>query len=233
MIISSVLKYRINNGPAMFDAFTDGNLETEAAKVPGANLNDFIVLCHLSEFFEGYSDWYGVMPYRGGAQNGERVTLGMLEEGDEVFLGIPPHPQDSLSVVGFSPSSLRARLSQYGIDINDPEGWPDLIEGKSISEIEALLRAQLLDSYTVGISISETPITLKIARCDEEDLDLLALDKGASYTDAFDLVKDSLIGNVDTLNQQGFSQARYIADGDYIEFVSHGSIIFEYDAGAT
>ena len=232
MIISSVLKYRINNGPAMFDAFTDGNLETEAAKVPGANLNDFIVLCHLSEFFEGYSDWYFVMPYRG-IQDGERVTLGMLEDGTSIHPGDIFHPQDSLSVVGFSPSSLRARLSQYGIDINDPEGWPDLIEGKSISEIEALLRAQLLDSYTIGISISETPITLKIMRCDEEDLDTLLADTDTYYTDAFDLVKDSLIGNVDTLNQQGFSQARYIADGDYIEFVSHGSIIFEYDARAT
>lgn len=232
MIISSVLKYRINNGPAKFDSFTDGNLETQAAKVPGANLNDFIALCHLSQFFEGYSDWYGVMPYRG-TQDGERVTLGMLEDGTSIHPGDIFHPQDSLSVVGFSPSSLRARLSQYGIDINDPEGWPDLIEGKSISEIEALLRAQLLDSYTVGISISETPITLKIARCDEEDLDTLLGDTDTSYTDAFDLVKDSLIGNVDTLNQQGFSQARYIADGDYIEFVSHGSIIFEYDARAT
>lgn len=233
MLISSVLKYRINNGPAKIDAFLSGEPETKIAKVPGANLNDFIVLCHLSQFFEGYSDWYGVMPYRGGAQNGERVTLGMLEEGDEVFLGIPPHPQDSLSVVGFTTASLRERLSEYGDDTNDPEGWPDLIEGKSISEIEALLRAQLLDSYTVGISISETPITLKIVRCDEEDLDLLLMNTDTSYTDAFDLVKDSLIGNVDTLNQQGFSQARYIADGDYIEFVSHGSIIFEYDASAT
>ena len=233
MLISSVLKYRINNGPAKFDAFTDGNLETEAAKVPGANLNDFIVLCHLSEFFEGYSDWYGVMPYRGGTRDGERVTLGKLEDGTSIHPGDIFHPQDSLSVVGFTTASLRERLSEYGDDTNDPEGWPDLIEGKSISEIEALLRAQLLDSYAIGISISEAPITLKIMRCDEEDLDLLALDKGASYTDVFDLVKDSLIGSVDTLNQQGFSQARYIADGDYIEFVSHGSIIFQYDMSAT
>ena len=233
MLISSVLKYQIKNSPAKLDAFTDDNLETEAAKVPGANLNDFIVLCHLSQFFEGFSEWYGVTPYRGGVQNGEQVTLGMLEEGDEVFLGIPPHPQDSLSVVGFTPSSLRARLAQFAIDIDDQEGWLDLIEGKSISEIEALLRAQLLDSYTVGISISETPITLKIMRCDEMDLDTLLADTDIYYTDAFDLVKDSLIGNVDTLNQQGFSQARYIVGADYIEFVSHGSIIFEYDASAT
>lgn len=233
MTISSVLKYRINNGPAKIDAFTDSHLETQAPKVPGANLNDSIVLCHLSKFFEGHSDWYGVMPYRGGVQNGEQITLGKLEDGDEVLLGTPPHPEDSLSVVGFTTASLRERLLQYGNDMEDREGWPELIEGKSISEIEALLRAQLLDSYTVGISISETPITLKIMRCDEEVLDALLAETDIYYTDAFDLVKDSLIGNVDTLNQQGFSQARYIVDGDYIEFVSHGSIIFEYDASAT
>lgn len=242
MIISSVLKYRINNGPAKFDSFTDGNLETQAAKVPGANLNDFIVLCHLSQFFEGYSDWYGIAPYRGSVQDGEYVTLGFLLDGQEqldpraINPSILPegvlHPENTLSLVGFTTASLRACLSQYLIETSDPEVWQGLIEGKSISEIETLLRQQMFNGYVVGFSIIETA-TLKIMRCDEEDLDLLLMNTDTSYTDAFDLVKDSLIGRTEVLDQQGFSQARYIADGDYIEFVSDYGIIIEFDASAT
>lgn len=222
---SACLKVQINSQPPLLLSFSDFDAfaALEDANVAAtSDLDDaFVVATLLNSLCFLRTAWSDKMPIRH-----------VLTIRPDIFVGdfTATETVDSITFAGFTQDSLKAALINGLL----PEGldeisWSLLVQSTPFNDLQSMMAANYLTDFTV---ITERTI-VKILRCSQADIDALGDALGVptvAYTDAFALVKRYLTRNNPSLDTQGLAPAKYVANGDYIELISAGAIIQNYEA---
>lgn len=137
-------------------------------------------------------------------------------------------PNDIMIMAGFNEYTLKGFLKSFDSNFGLPSNWVGMVDETPINELQTLIdnHAGSNDSNFnyVGLRINYQPATLTLHRCTMEEVENLYRGDHDLHIDVFDTVKEMLVGQFPTLDENGLSQAVYDKATDTIIFKSDFTI---------
>lgn len=231
MIVTSFLKVQLEDYEPVVLTLYNEDFSTLLRQYPELGLDDFILMSHLRFMFPVVSDIGALLPYPEMSRMNLKAMamVGTLFDKDAV----PELKSDTATLGCFTDYFLR-----YFIVNSIAMEYPHLesiIMNSSKEELDVIL----YDVSDERLYVIDKPVSLKILRCDLEDMDIVPniptlariAPVGLLNPDAFDIAKARLVNENEVLNGKGYSPAEYIAEGDYIQMWSDTALSPNPDFG--
>ena len=221
---AACLKVQINDDLPVIQSYIDTNNDDPSE----VQYEQIAVFSLLYPYFMGKENnvggtwnWY----FKGLLSNSEPQTLigtNVYPPNDGVGLISTP---TSMAMVTFNEYTLKEFLKYFGSNPDLPYNWRDLVDATPVNELQALINANAGSSYDsnfghVNLLINHQPATLTLHRCTAREIEDLFSGNHDPHVDVFDAVKEMLVGNWPTLDENGLSQAVYDKATDTIIFKS-------------
>lgn len=130
----------------------------------------------------------------------------------------------SMAMAAFNEHTLKYFLKVFSTNPDLPPNWQELVDATPVNELQALIdnNAGFNDANFnyVNLRINYQPATLTLRRCTVQEIENLFSGDHDLHIDVFDAVKEMLVGQWPTLDENGLSQAVYDAATDTIIFKS-------------
>ena len=234
-LVTACLKVQVGDGPIELRSVFDDMYNFSMNAPDNVSVEQAVCFGLLVDNFIGFTPWFNIKPFSGmliGPSNSfttnsvgliiddETSSMGSGRLGDSISLS--PH----VTVAGFDDVNLKNALKNLS-EVGMPWNWETLVDETPVSELQALMERELDANYIPVINYE--PITLKIHRSTEWDIQSLFRGDHDYHTDMFDTVRFMLAGNEAQLDSRGFSQAYYDSQADVIVFKSNYSLTQTFD----
>ncbi|MBE0440611.1 hypothetical protein EI164_00770 [Psychrobacter sp. FME13] len=219
--VKACLKVKVNNNPSVIETVFDAE-----PRIPSnISMDQSVVASLLSGYFSEINPWGDFIANQGFIrmdEDGETSTKNLLGRYDQVFTsGGYAYPSE-IGYVGFNDLLLKTALKNDLIGAGPLSGWSaweELVDISSMDSLQDILDANI-NAGNVTYTIYAEPSTLTIERCTEEDI--INSSMGQPWNiDAFDLVKDMLVGHLDDRDKEGYAPASYDPVADVITIKSN------------
>lgn len=236
LTLASFLQVQIDDGPRFFNSFTSwGDIRGTFNDADDTLKRKILAFGHLSRFFASASDVFESMPDDNSVDYDQNTIVNII--GEKISrASVNNFPEDNVAFAGNKLSSINfvlprmLPLTNLPVGLGGAPGGYEIFENLSIPELETAVKSYMHDRYYTEFVLKPNKTTLKMFRTtgDIEDIeDSLPNSSDYHYEDAFDMVKELLEEGLPYLESDGYAKARYVADGDYIEFVSEWSCSYE------
>lgn len=225
--VAACLKVQINDDLPVIQSYIDTNND-ESSEI---QYEQIAVFSLLFPYFMGYSD--------GGAVDWNWYAKVFLIIGEpQTLIGTNIYPPNNggglittpttMAMAAFNEYTLKELLKSFGSNLDLPDNWRELIDATPVNELQALIDANAGLSYSnfdyVNLRINYQPATLTLHRSTAREIEDLFSGDHDLHVDVFDAVKEMLVGNWPTLDENGLSQAVYDQATDTIIFKSDFTI---------
>lgn len=217
MRVTSFLKVQLEDYEPVVYPIRDEDFSNLLGQYPELGLDDFILMTHLRVLFPPVTDMGALLPFPAMS----RMNLKTMALVGTLFdkSGLPELKSDTATLGCFTDYFLR-----YFVANSIAMEYPHLesaIMNSSKEELEVIID----DVSGEGLYVIDKPVSIKILRCDLEDMNILpnmpvlAMSSPIEIPnpDAFDIARARLVNENEVLNGKGYSPAEYIAEGDYIQ----------------
>lgn len=220
---AACLKVQINDDLPVIQSYIDVDNDDPSE----IQYEQIAVFSLLYPYFMGKKDndgdtweWF----FKGFLSNNEPHTLiGTIVYPTNNGGGLSSTPT-SMAMAAFNEYTLKEFLKSFGSNGDLPYNWRELVDATPVNELQALIDANagFNDSNFnyVNLRINYQPATLTLHRCTAREIEDLFIGDHDLHVDVFDAVKEMLIGNWPTLDENGLSQAIYDQATDTIIFKS-------------
>lgn len=215
MKYSACLKVQIGNTAPVVRSFMDHEMDNNF----GITAEQIAVFSLLKPNFDGSSSWYSlvpVMPYPDSI-----LSVGYMQE---VYPAETPNA--SLSLCCYNLALLKESILNEWLLSSDYDAVAPLINNASASELQAILD----DNNLSFLKINPQPMTLKIMRCSQQEIDALYMpDMYVPHVDIFESVHAQLSNNDLAVENLGLTVAQYDASNDVIILNTACSMTIVFD----
>lgn len=235
-LVTACLKVQVGDKPTRVREVFDDMYNFSMNAPDNISVEQAVVFGLLLPDFTGFTPWFNIMPFTDSifmTDPSGMVTVtslgvvldaaasltdsGQLEDFSRELPSISPH----VTMAGFDDTNLKIALKKLtGVGL--PLNWKSLVDATPVSELQTLINQKITDKNKPKINYQ--PITLKIHRCTESDIQELFRGDHDPHVDMFDTVRFMLAGRESELDSRGFSTAYYDSQQDVIIFKSNYSI---------
>lgn len=224
---AACLKVQINDDLPVIQSYIDMNND-ESSEI---QYEQIAVFSLLYPYFMGYSN--------GDGGDWNRYFKGFLTDSEpQTLIGAAVYPPNNggglistpttTAMAAFNEYTLKGLLRSFGSNLDLPYNWRDLVDATPVNELQALINANAginnSNFHFMGFRINYQPATLTLHRCTMEEVNSLFIGDHDPHVDVFDAVKEMLVGQWPTLDENGLSQAVYDQATDTIIFKSDFTI---------
>ena len=215
MKYSACLKVQVGNNAPIVRSFMDHEMDNNF----GITKEQIAVFSLLKPNFDGSSSWYNLVPFM--SLPDSILSVGYMQE---VYPAETPNA--SISLCCYNLALLKESILNEWLLSDDYDSVAPLINNASASELQAILD----DNNLSFLKINTQPMTLKIMRCSQQEIDALYMpDMYAPYVDVFDTVRAQLSNNDSALDAKAFNVAEYDSSNDVIVFNTDFSMAIVFD----
>lgn len=218
---AACLKVQINDDLPVIESYIDTNNDDSSE----IQYEQIAVFSLLYPYFMGYSNgdagdwnWYSKGFYLG---SNPHTLIGTNIYPPNNGGGLISTPT-TMAMAAFNEYTLKEFLKSFGSNPDFPYNWRELIDETPVNELQALIDANAGSNYSnfdyVNLRINYQPATLTLHRCTAREIEDLFSGDHDLHVDVFDAVKEMLVGNWPTLDENGLSQAVYDKATDTIIF---------------
>lgn len=216
--VAACLKVQVGDSPIEIKSIVD-DFYTFATDAPqNLSIEQITAYALLSEYFAGFNSWGFLVPPKPMPISNTFTKIGYAVDSNSVsnegFI-IPEIGDISpfITLAGLDDIGLKEAVKNI-MGVPAPPNWPALVDATPASGLQDLVD-QELDSSS-QFQIHYEPITLKIHRCTQSEIDALFMGDYPPHVDMFETMKFMLTGHLDELDNRGLSPAYYDSINDVI-----------------
>lgn len=221
-ILTACLKTQISNQPAKMQSFADLSF----TKRNLSSTEQLSVLRLLLPFFTGRSNWDWILPSNpdnGGGMGGLGDALALPDDG-EFSIGYRFNTEHPLSLAAFNETEFRQGIA--GLQrVFKPIGFDSLVNETALADLQQLIDDEINSENPQSRVILYTePVTLRIQRSTQSDIDALFIGGVPRHVDMFDSLLEMIPHHSPTLDGINHAPAWYDQRTDEILFKSNYGI---------
>jgi hypothetical protein len=231
MRVTSFLKVQLEDYEPVVLSLYEEDFSLALRQYPELGLDDFILMSHLGFIFPVIGSIGSLLPQ----PVTSRMNLKTVALVGTLFdkYSVPELKSDTATLGCFTDYFLRYFIA-HSLAMDYPH-LENAIMNSSKEELEVIIN----DVTDERFYVIDKPVSIKILRCDPEDMDIISnvpvlarsVPIELQNPDAFDIARARLVNENEVLNGKGYSPAEYIAQGDYIQMWSDTALSPNPDFG--